>query len=108
MNNDSTILDEIERNRAAVESLCRKFHVRRLEIFGSAVDGSFDPTRSDLDFLVEFDRPQGVNAFRQYFDFQFALADMFDRKVDLVQGSAMRNPYFIQSVNRSRKLFYAA
>jgi predicted nucleotidyltransferase len=108
MNNDSPILDEIERNSAAVESLCRKFHVRRLEIFGSAVDGSFDPTRSVLDFLVVFDRQQGVIAFRQFFDFQFALADMFDRKVDLVQGSAMRNPYFIQSVNRSRKLFYAA
>jgi uncharacterized protein len=108
MNYETAILYEIEQHRDRVESLCREFHVTRLEIFGSAVDGTFDPSRSDLDFLVEFDRPQGVNAFHQYFDFKFALADLFDRKVDLVQGSAMRNPYFIKSVNRNRKLLYAA
>lgn len=106
---DSTgFLSCIEDNRHRLERICRQFTVSRLEVFGSAVDGSFDPEHSDLDFLVEFSRPPGTNAFHQYFDLQFALADLFGRKVDLVDATAMRNPYFIESVNRSRKLLYAA
>ena len=35
--------------------LCRRFHVRTLDVFGSAVTGRFDPARSDLDFLVQFE-----------------------------------------------------
>jgi hypothetical protein len=91
-----------------IKTLCRQFHVRRLEVFGSAADGSFDPARSDIDFLVEFDRSPSRNAFHQFFGFQRALSDLFGRKVDLVEPEAMRNPYFIQAVNESRKLIYAA
>jgi predicted nucleotidyltransferase len=46
------IVDEKEE---AVAVLCRRFGVRRLELFGSAVKGTFDPGTSDLDFLVEFE-----------------------------------------------------
>ncbi len=49
-----------------------------------------------------------MNAFHQFFGFQIALAELFHRNVDLVDATAMRNPYFIESVNRSRKLLYAA
>jgi len=98
----------IETNLKQLGEICRRFSVTRLEIFGSAVDGTFDPERSDLDFLVEFDRPAGTNAFHQYFDFRSALAELFDREIDLVSARAMRNPYFIRAVNASRKLVYAA
>ena len=43
----------IENNRSAIDKLCRRFHVARLEVFGSAVDGNFDVHRSDIDFLVK-------------------------------------------------------
>ena len=93
----------IEDNRASVEALCRKYHVARLEVFGSAADGSFDPVHSDVDFLVEFlpDHDLGPG-LAQYFDFQAALKELLGRKVDLVMSSAMRNPYFIREVNRTR------
>jgi predicted nucleotidyltransferase len=104
----STILPDIEEKRAELESLCRKFSVTRLEVFGSAADGTFDPAKSDIDFLVEFDRSPTLNAFRQFFGFQIALEELFGRKVDLVDSTAMRNPYFITSVNQSRKPLYAA
>jgi predicted nucleotidyltransferase len=42
----------IDQHRAALATLCRRFHVRRLDLFGSAAEGSFNPERSDLDFLV--------------------------------------------------------
>ena len=48
------MIDLVEEKRDALGALCRRFHVKRLEIFGSAVTGRFDPSRSDLDFLVDF------------------------------------------------------
>ena len=44
----------IENKRTVLTDLCRRFGVRRLELFGSAATDAFDPSRSDLDFLVEF------------------------------------------------------
>ena len=41
----------IDQNRSTIEGLCLRFGVERLEVFGSAVGGDFDPERSDLDFL---------------------------------------------------------
>jgi predicted nucleotidyltransferase len=108
MGDSTEILSSIEDKRDRLEELCRQFAVSRLEVFGSAADGFFDPGRSDLDFLVEFAPPSGTNAFHQFFGFQLALAELFGRKVDLVDATAMQNPYFIESVNRSRKLLYAA
>ena len=89
-------------------SLCREHCVSKLELFGSAVDGTFDPLTSDLDFLVEFSRSSKRNAFHQYFDLLFALENLFERPVDLIHADAMRNPYFIQSVEQSRTIVYAA
>ena len=45
----------IAEHRAELIQLCRQFHVRQLELFGSALGNAYDPERSDLDFLVEFE-----------------------------------------------------
>jgi predicted nucleotidyltransferase len=88
--------------------LCERFGVTKLELFGSAATGEFDQSRSDLDFLVEFERLQTMNAFHQYFGFRQSLEDLFGRKIDLVDPKAMRNPYFIRSVNQSRTTVHVA
>jgi hypothetical protein len=96
-------------HQSALAELCRRFCVRRLELFGSAATGRFDPESSDLDFLVEFERECPMGPFHQYFDFQAALEHLFDRSVDLVEQSAIRNPYFRQAVvDGQRVLLYAA
>ncbi|MCG8448588.1 MAG: nucleotidyltransferase domain-containing protein [Pirellulales bacterium] len=89
-----------------LEALCREYDVVKLEVFGSAVTGEFDEAKSDLDFLVEFEYTESRNAFHQYFDFLFALEELFGRSVDLVCTKAMRNRYFIESVNQSRMPIY--
>lgn len=91
-----------------LKKLCAKYYVLRLELFGSAVSGDFDPQRSDLDFLVEFHRTIEMNAADQYFGLLEDLEKLFERRVDLVEAGAMRNPYFIRRVNESRALIYAA
>jgi hypothetical protein len=98
----------IETKRDELAALCRRFQVRRLEAFGSAVRGDFDPARSDVDLLVEFDRASNLRALDAYFGLKEALEALFGRKVDLVMADAVRNPYLRDSIARSRETLYAA
>jgi len=105
---DPGILDMLDARRDDVAALCRRFGVRRLEVFGSAVTGRFDPDASDLDFLVDYDDPDAGDVFERYFGLMEALEALFGRRVDLVVARAMRNPYFIRQVNGQRRVLYAA
>lgn len=102
------MLPLIESRRSDIESLCRTFHVRRLDVFGSAARDDFDPARSDVDFLVEFEEIPDFNAFEAYFDLRRALSEVLDREVDLVMPTAIRNAYIKANVEASRKSVYAA
>lgn len=44
----------VETHRDEVISLCKKFGVLQLRLFGSAITDAWDPERSDIDFLVEY------------------------------------------------------
>jgi predicted nucleotidyltransferase len=98
----------LEPYRQQIEALCRRFHVRRLEVFGSALRGDFDPMHSDVDFLVEFDTSPHINTFEAYFDLRQQLGALLGRRVDLVMPSAIRNPYVRASIEAQRELVYAA
>jgi hypothetical protein len=98
----------IEKKGKALAELCQRYHVSRLEVFGSAADGDFDEARSDVDFLVEFADVPDNKRFDTYFDLLFALQALLGRRVDLVEPDALTNPYFIRGVNQTRKLVYAA
>ncbi len=98
----------IENHRAEIAALRSRFGVQKLEVFGSAADGSFDPSRSDIDFLVEFSPDDVGSLFHRYFGMQQSLEELFGRKIDLLTASALRNPYLISAVNKSRKTIYAS
>ena len=98
----------IEQHRPEVAALCSRFGVQSLEVFGSAADGTFDPARSDIDFLVEFLREDEGSLFNRHFELQQALEQLFVRKIDLVTPSALKNPYLIAAVNKSRQTIYAS
>ena len=86
----------------------RRFNVKRLEIFGSAATGEFDPASSDLDFIVDFgDWALGPWA-SHFVDFADALESLFGCRVDLITPRSIRNPYFRQSVDASRRVIYEA
>ncbi len=98
----------VAQHRAELEALCRRFRVRRLELFGSAAIGEDRPGESDLDFLVEFEPLPTCGYADAYFGLLEALESLFGRAVDLVIPSAIKNPYFKQSVERTKTLLYAA
>jgi predicted nucleotidyltransferase len=98
----------IDHHRTVIEELCRRYHVRRLDLFGSAATDAFDAAVSDLDFLVEFDATPTMSRADQYFGLIEALEDLFQRKIDLVTVQSLRNPYFIRAVSETRLTVYAA
>src|SRR5262245_45496902 len=98
----------IEQHRGELEAACRRYGVQTLELFGSAADGSFDPARSDLDFLVQFAPSEPAVHYERYFGLLESLQALFKRPIDLVEADAMRNPYFIRRVKQSRRSLYAA
>ena len=91
-----------------LRELCRRFHVRRLDLFGSGARNDFDSARSDLDFLVEFEPlPDGAYA-DAFFGLKESLERLFARPVDLIAATAIRNPFFRESVERLKASVYAA
>jgi len=102
------MLTMIEMRRAELVDLCRRLGVRRLELFGSATRGDFDPVDSDLDFLVEFSPSATRRALDSYFSLKEALEALFDRPVDLVMPDAITNPYVRADIEQSRVTLYAA
>lgn len=88
--------------------LCRTRKVRSLWLFGSAVTPDFDPIKSDLDFLVEFEPLSPEDHSDAYFGLLDDLRTMFGRPVDLAEVGALRNPYFRAAVESSKVPLYAA
>lgn len=97
----------IETYSEDLRDLCQRFHVKRLDIFGSAATGQMKES-SDIDLLVEFDEQVNPRRFDNYFEFLRALEGLFDRHVDLVETGGLRNPYFIQEVEATKRRIYAA
>jgi predicted nucleotidyltransferase len=77
-----------------------------LDVFGSAATDDLGPD-SDVDILVQFER-DGTDLFDRYFELKEGLEELFGRDVDPVIEESIKNPYFKESVERSRKNLYAA
>ena len=102
------MIAEIALRREEVRALCRRFGVRRLALFGSAARDDFDPERSDLDFLYEFEAKPPEGYADTFFGLKESLESLFGRPVDLVAAESIRNRYFCESVDETRAELYAA
>jgi hypothetical protein len=90
----------IEDNIEAIGRLCRLYGVRKLELFGSILRQDFDPERSDIDVLVEFE-PRVADSFANFLDLKEALEQLFGRPVDLVEPRAIRNRRLRHHIEKS-------
>lgn len=102
------MLPLIDVRRTALDAACRRYGVERLDVFGSAVRGSFDEAESDLDFLVSFTPEARLKAFDNFFGLRESLEELFERPIDLVTKNSLRNPYLIRAIEHERQLVYAA
>ena len=103
------MLPLISNHRTEIAELCRRFRVRRLEVFGSAErETDFDPARSDVDFLVEFVPDVTPPTLDTYFTLRESLSAVVGLPVDLVMAGSIRNPYLRAEIERSKETVYAA
>ena len=99
----------IQENYDNLVHLCARYNVKNLEVFGSVTDESrFNVSGSDIDFIVEFLPLEPAVHARNYFGLLRGLHDLFKRDIDLVENRAIKNPYFLESINKNRQQIYAA
>ncbi len=69
--------------------LVQKYHVQTIGLFGSVVRDDFSPT-SDIDILVDFTKPIGI----EFIDLAEYIERKLHRKVDLVSKKGIKYKYF--------------
>jgi predicted nucleotidyltransferase len=90
-------------DRERIAEFCRARGIRKLSLFGSVLRGDFDPARSDVDVLAEFD--PGVRPGLRFFGYGEELAELLGRRVDF-NTAAWLSPYFRDEVLREALPLY--
>jgi predicted nucleotidyltransferase len=92
----------LELPQTEIAAFCRRHHIRRLAVFGSALRADLQ-FESDLDVLVEFE-PGHIPGLA-FFTMQAELSEMLDRPVDLNTPQFL-SPYFRQQVQDEAAVIY--
>jgi predicted nucleotidyltransferase len=98
----------ITENRERIIELCKTHHVRKLSAFGSAVRDDYDPHKSDVDLLVEFEELTFPESLDNKLELEEKLVRLFARPVDLISDGHIENPYLRREIEADRQLLYAA
>jgi uncharacterized protein len=102
-------MNPVEYKRRELKALCERYGVERLALFGSALRDDFDAEKkSDLDFSVVFSPMSPQGHAEAYFGLLEDLERLFERRVDLVEIEAVRNPYLRRSIEEVQETVYAA
>lgn len=95
----------IDINMDKIIALCKKYKVARLWVFGSILTPRFNDD-SDVDFSVEFQNNMIDDIFVVFFDFIEEMQSILGRKVDMVDETAVKNPYFRKELDATKTLIY--
>ena len=93
-------------NQERIETFCRKWKVRELSIFGSALHDDFSH-ESDVDVLVDLEPGHGLTLY-DWLDMIDELRDIFGRDVDLVSKGGLKNPFRRREILKSAEVVYAS
>ncbi len=74
--------------------------------FGSSVTDHFDPSKSDIDVIVELSLKDPIEYGETLLSLWDSLESFFERKVDLLTDESIQNPYLRKSVDHTKQLIY--
>lgn len=98
--------DLIKKNILNIISLCEKYEVARMFVFGSVLNEDFSST-SDVDFLLSFRENLPIAQYtNNFFEIRAALKDLLKRDIDIITERSLSNPYLIQNINATKELIY--
>ena len=95
----------IENNIETIQHILKKHNVKRAFVFGSACTDNFSEN-SDVDMIVAFNKRYFDNYVDNYFSLESELSKLLQRNIDLVAEETIQNPYFIQSINKTKTAIY--
>ena len=90
-----------------INMLCANHKVRRLFAFGSVLNSEFH-IDSDVDLVVDFNTTDPFEYAENYFGLKFALQELLNRQIDLLEQKALKNKYLVESINNTKKVLYEA
>lgn len=100
------IRDQTSKKKKDFLLLCKSHNIKYLYAFGSSTDDRFDPKRSDIDLLVEIDCSDPIDRGEKLLSLWDLFENFFNRKVDLLIESSIRNPYFKKNLESTKVLIY--
>ena len=92
---DPVMILSIAGRRSCISDPCRRDHVRRLDLFGSAARAEYESDVSPP--------PLG-----EFFALGRGLSVLLGRKIDLTMAGAGRNPFIRDAIERSRQTLHGA
>ncbi|MCK5824710.1 MAG: nucleotidyltransferase domain-containing protein [Ichthyobacteriaceae bacterium] len=96
----------LTKNMNEINILCNSHNVKKLFAFGSVMTNKFN-RKSDIDLLISFNPTKDHGDYADnYFDLVEKFEKLFQRNVDLVTDKSLSNPYFIESINKTKTLLY--
>ena len=96
----------VTERKEQLASLCERYGVLKLDLFGSAARGDFNPSDSDLDFVALFADRMNPNYVDRYLEFADELEMLFGRPVDLITERSIRSQSFRRAVDSDRETIY--
>jgi predicted nucleotidyltransferase len=97
----------LEKYIKEIKILCQKNKVKTLYVFGSVLTNRFSD-KSDIDFIVDIDVLDPLDYADNYFNLKFALEELLNRQIDLLEQKAIKNPYLRENIENSKNLLYAS
>lgn len=97
----------LEKYIGNIRILCQKNKVKTLYVFGSILTDRFTD-KSDIDLIVDIDSIDPLDYADNYFNLKFALEELLNRQIDLLENKAIKNPYLRDNIDNSKILLYAS
>jgi uncharacterized protein len=101
-----SIHSNLEVDERAIADFCRRWKITELSLFGSVLRDDFGP-HSDVDVMVVFE-PDAPWSYWEWPDMIEELEQIFGREVDLVEKTAIRNPFRRKLLLENQHVLYAA
>jgi predicted nucleotidyltransferase len=96
----------LDKYKNELTKLCLQNKVKSLYAFGSVLTKHFNKN-SDIDLVVDIDSTNPLFYADNYFNLKFALQDLFQRPIDLLENKAIRNPLMRKQIDDTKHLIYA-
>ncbi len=98
--------ESIKDKMADFLTLCKAHNVKKLYAFGSSITNQFNEKSSDIDLLIEIDNDDPIERGEDLMNIWDKFEQFFQRKVDLLTNTSIKNPILRKSIDSTKILIY--